>query len=183
MRTSEASILFLPGRDNSPPEHWQSRWEAKLSTAHRVEQRDWAQPDRAPWVVNILAAVRGASRPVVLVTHSMGGIAALWAAREAPAGAIAGAFIVAPSSDAARASNPVAESSLAIAPREKLGFPAVLVASRNDPYADFAWSEALAAELGAHFVDAGEAGHINAVSGYGPWPEGLMRFGGFMRSL
>ena len=30
---------------------------------------------------------------------------------------------------------------------------------------------------------AGNAGHINAASGHGPWPEGLLMFGELMKRL
>jgi serine hydrolase len=40
MKTSDAEILFLPGYKGSGPDHWQSRWEAKLSTARRVHLGD-----------------------------------------------------------------------------------------------------------------------------------------------
>ena len=59
----------------------------------------------------------------------------------------------------------------------------LVVGSSNDPFATRAGSESLAAALGASFVDAGEAGHLNEESGHGPWPEGLMRFAGFLKSL
>ena len=32
-------------------------------------------------------------------------------------------------------------------------------------------------------IDAGEAGHINADSGFGPWPEGSMAFAKFLTGL
>jgi predicted alpha/beta hydrolase family esterase len=32
-------------------------------------------------------------------------------------------------------------------------------------------------------IDAGEAGHINADSGHGPWPEGTMVFAKFLSQL
>ena len=38
-----------------------------------------------------------------------------------------------------------------------------------------AWTDAI--------VAAGESGHINADSGHGPWPEGLMLFAGFIKTL
>jgi predicted alpha/beta hydrolase family esterase len=31
--------------------------------------------------------------------------------------------------------------------------------------------------------DAGESGHINIASGHGPWPEGLLQFGQFLKKL
>jgi len=41
----------------------------------------------------------------------------------------------------------------------------------------------LARTLGAELIDAGFSGHINSESGHGPWPEGLMRFAGFLKTL
>lgn len=183
MRVNEATILMLPGRGDAPPEHWQSRWQAKLSRARRVEHQDWRHPTRAAWVASTLRAIHGAEKPVVLVAHSLGGVAALWALPQLEPGAVAGLFLVAPPSEARIAAVAEIDDGFAPVPRQTLPCPAVLVASRNDPVADFGWSEALAASLGADLVDAGEAGHIDAEAGYGPWPEGLMRFGGFMRRL
>jgi predicted alpha/beta hydrolase family esterase len=58
-----------------------------------------------------------------------------------------------------------------------------VIASRNDPFASFAESEALARTLSAELIDAGFSGHINSESGHGPWPEGLLRFAGFLKTL
>jgi predicted alpha/beta hydrolase family esterase len=58
-----------------------------------------------------------------------------------------------------------------------------VIASRNDPFASFAESQALAQMLGAELIDAGFSGHINSKSGHGPWPEGLMRFAAFLKTL
>jgi diadenosine tetraphosphate (Ap4A) HIT family hydrolase len=57
-------------------------------------------------------------------------------------------------------------------PRARLPFPSILVASRDDPYADFARAQELAALWGARFVDAGAQGHLNADSKLGTWREG-----------
>ena len=183
MKLADAAILILPGRSNSVPDHWQSRWETKLSTASRVHQDDWEHPSRDHWVARICQAVERAHKPAVLVTHSLGGIAAVWAARLCAPGRIAGAFIVAPPSDARILEAPEIDDAFAPIPREKLPFPALVVASRNDFRAPYAWSEAIAASWHAEFVDCGEAGHISAEDGFGPWPEGLLRFGQFMRKL
>jgi predicted alpha/beta hydrolase family esterase len=62
MRVAEADILIVPGWSDSGPEHWQTRWQAKLSTARRVTQRDFEKPIRAEWEETI--AQRFCTRPV-----------------------------------------------------------------------------------------------------------------------
>jgi len=57
------------------------------------------------------------------------------------------------------------------------------VASRTDPHARFAESEALARDWGATLIDAGAAGRIDAASGYGPWPEGVLWLAGLLERL
>ncbi len=96
MKTSDADILIVPGWLNSGPDHWQSRWERNLKTARRIDQDDWHAPERHAWVANIVAAVSEASRPAVLVAHSLGVIAVVHAAPKLAPGSVAGAFLVAP---------------------------------------------------------------------------------------
>ena len=38
-------------------------------------------------------------------------------------------------------------------------------------------------DWGADFIDAGESGRIDADSGHGPWPDGLLKLGGFLKKL
>ena len=58
-------------------------------------------------------------------------------------------------------------------PQGALGFPSVLVASLNDPWLSYDKAARLAARWGSKLVDLGAAGHINADTGFGPWPYGL----------
>jgi predicted alpha/beta hydrolase family esterase len=182
MRTSEIDILIVPGWTGSGPDHWQSRWQDKLSTARRVAQADWDVPERQCWAAAVRAEVEASARPVVLVAHSCGVSAVAHAAASLPPGRVAGAFLVAPPSEAATRAEP-ALASFAPYPSEPLPFSSVLVASRTDPYCLFSEAEALARRWRASLVDAGDAGHLNTASGHGPWPEGLMRFAGFLKSL
>ncbi len=182
MRTSDADILIIPGLGGSGPDHWQSRWEAKLSTARRVAQKDWDRPQLADWRGAIAAAVAEAERPVVLVAHSLGALAAADIASELGSG-VKGAFLVAPPSLRAVREIGAIDPEFAGLALKTLPFPSVLVASRDDPYASFAESEDFARAWQAEIADAGTAGHINAASGHGPWPEGLMRLAGFLKNL
>lgn len=182
MRAAAADILVIPGYLSSGPDHWQSRWEKKLSTARRVEQRDWERPTRDEWVEAILREIRAATKPVVLVAHSLGVIAALHAAQQS-GGKVAGAFLVAPPSEEVIREMPAVDSAFLPVPRARLPFPAVIVGSSDDPYADLLFPRRLAEDIGAHFIDAGAAGHINVDSGHGPWPEGSLTFAHFVAKL
>ena len=186
MRVSDLDILIIPGLGGSGSDHWQSRWAQKLSTARIVDQEDWENPARDAWVAAILREIDAAARPVALVGHSLGSIAAASAITESPArDKIAAAFLVAPP-DPESAALPQGFLDPAFkhkAPQGVLGAPGVIVASRNDSFADYAYSEALARLWGLDIADAGESGHINAESGHGPWPEGLMRLAGLFSRL
>jgi predicted alpha/beta hydrolase family esterase len=170
MRTSEAEILLIPGLGGSGPDHWQSRWEAKIPAVRRVVQADWEKP-----------------RPVILVAHSLGVLAAVHAApflaKGQGSGKVKGGFLVAPPSVEGLAGLGALDLAFLTVPGEQLPFPSLVIASRDDPFASFAESEALARMLGSELIDAGFSGHINSESGHGPWPEGLMRFAGFLKTL
>jgi hypothetical protein len=186
MRVSEADILVIPGLGGSGPDHWQSRWNAKLPTVRRVDQGDWEKLGLAAWRGRIVEEVARAARPVVLVAHSLGVLAAVHAAPFLAKGQsvkVKGGFLVAPPSAEVLAGLDALNPAFLTLPGEPLPFPSLVVASRNDPFASFAESEALARTLGAELIDAGFSGHINIESGHGPWPEGLMRFAGFLKTL
>lgn len=183
MKSSDTDILIIPGWSGSGPDHWQSRWAAKLSTARVVEQEDWYKPSRQLWAPRIVEAVRAATRPVVLVGHSCGVSAIAHAGALLKPGEVAGAFLVAPAAERAKRSLPGMEADFIAHRRERLPFPSVLVASADDPYCTLEEARELAQAWGSDFVDAGESGHINSQSGHGPWPDGLLRFAGFLRSL
>lgn len=182
MRTSDTDILIVPGLGGSGPDHWQTRWEAKLSTARRVQQESWDEPDRDAWIERIADAVLRSTRPVLLVAHGLGVAAVVHAAPSFPAGRVRGAFLVA-LPDVERPDNPTRLHAFSPLPRDPLPFPSLLVASRKDPYSSYERAEDFAFAWGSAVVDAGEAGHLDAESGFGPWPEGLMRLAGFLRRL
>ena len=183
MRSADADILLVPGITNSGPDHWQSRWEARLSTARRVEQVDWEHPRCADWVATIAAAVAEATRPVVLVAHSLGVVAVAHAAPRLKPGTVRGAFLVGLPDIEDADVLPDLDAGFLPIPRAPLPFPSVLVASRTDPHAAYDRAADFARAWGAELSDAGESGHLNSESGHGPWPEGLMRFAGFLKDL
>jgi len=182
MKTTEADVLMVPGYKGSGPDHWQSRWEAKLSAARRVAMGDWHKPVFEDWKQNLLEVVNAAEKPVILIGHSIGSQVIVRCANEFKR-PIAGAMLVAPPDVENPKIRPKHLLTFGPASREPLPFPSVTVASRNDPFCSIEKAEAMATDWGSLFMDAGDSGHINHESGHGPWPEGLMVFGKFIAKL
>lgn len=176
MRVSDLDLLFIPEAGALSPEHWIARWSAKLSTARLVPTQD---PLATPAAV--VAAVRAAERPTLLVGHSTGAIATALAAEELAGADVRGAFLVAPPDEETLAS--LDGGVWPKIPRARLPWPSVLVASRTDPYASHLRLQALAKDWGAEFIDAGESGRLDADSGHGPWPDGLLKLAAFLKKL
>jgi uncharacterized protein len=187
LKSSETDILVIPGYEGSGPAHWQSRMVGKLSTARFVEQPDWLHPARDVAIKQIVDAVEAATRPVVFVPHSLGNIVVAHAlpilAQRGLADRVKGAYFVAVPSARSLAQLGAIDPTFADVPRDPLSFPSVFIASSNDPFATLEESADLSSAWGSQFVEAGEAGHINTASGHGPWPEGMMRFAGFLMKL
>jgi uncharacterized protein len=179
MKTSDVDILILPDLGDAPPDHWQARWARNLKTARRIEQAEWHKPNGADWADRIFADACAQTRPTVLVAHGLGVLAVAQAAERLGATAVVGAFLVAPRDLGAHTDF----AGFWPVPAEALPWPAVVIASADDPYCDLDKARALATQWGAAFTEAGPVGHLDIASGHGPWPEGLLRFGQFLREL
>ena len=173
MLTSDVRTLILPGWQNSGLAHWQSRWEA-LYGYERVQQHNWMQPLRGDWMTQLQEAVLAADKPVVLVAHSLGCVlTAAWAAHSQHTHRVKAALLVAPGDVERGANLPEVLHGWQPIALQPLPFASTLVASRNDPFCTFERATFLAQRWGSTLVDAGEAGHINADSALGDWPDGL----------
>ena len=169
-----AKVLILPGLFNSGPEHWQSLWCAQHPEYNRLEQQDWETPRRADWVQTLANSILKIGGPVVLAGHSSAcATVAHYAAQYGDGdGYVTAAFLVGPSDTEAQ-SYPVGPTGFAPMPLQKLPFRSVVVASTNDQYATLERARLFASLWGSSLITLENAGHINAASGYGPWPEGL----------
>ena len=173
MRASDLDLILVPETGDVSPDHWLTRWRGKLSTAKLLDAE--ANP------AAILAAARAATRPVFFIGHSTGAIANAEAAAELGDVDERGALLVAPPSEDTLRS--LGQGEATVIPRAPLPWRSVLVASRTDPWAPFAHSEALAKDWGAELVDAGESGRLDADSGHGPWPDGLLKLAAVLKGL
>jgi hypothetical protein len=181
MRAVDLDMIFIAGLNGSGPGHWQTRWRLRMPNARLVEQADWDRPDRDAWVEAVIAVCGEATRPVLLLAHSLGVITLAHAAGRLADGVVKGAFLVAPPSDEMLIAAGAVD--FAPSPTAPLPFPSLLIASRNDPYGAFEAAEIRARHWGSRLHDAGESGHLNAESGHGPWPEGAVRLAGFVKGL
>jgi predicted alpha/beta hydrolase family esterase len=164
------TVLVFPGIGNSGPEHWQSLWEQSHPDFVRISQRDWDNPVCAEWVAELERTVQRLGPSVVVAAHSLACLAvAHWAAR--PHAAIKAALLVAvPDPDGP--GFPGEAVGFSPVPVRRFSFPSIVVASTDDPYGSLAHAEACASAWGSRLVNIGAAGHINAASNLGPWPDG-----------
>ncbi len=171
------TTIILPGIGGSGEDHWQTYWERSLSGAIRFHPRDWNHPDLIDWIEALDRTVAESQTPPLLVAHSLACLlVAHWAARSTRS--IRGALLVAvPDPDIPVF--PVEARSFANAPASALPFPALVIASTNDPFASLDYVSKRAKGWGSGLVIAGAIGHINEASGLNDWPQGAALFEAF----
>lgn len=165
-RTPPATLI-VPGLDGSPAPHWQDWWARTDPSAMLLEMGDPARPVRELW--EAMLATQILRHPgCVLVGHSLGAVTIAHILARWPNLPVRAALLVAPAdpnlSPRIRAFGDL--------PLGRFDAPAMVVASRNDPWMGFEQARSLAAGWGADLYDLGHAGHINAAAGFGPWPRG-----------
>lgn len=155
------SALVIPGKDGSGPDHWQTLFEGRWPGSRRVQQQDWQRPDLEPWASRVMETAAQCKRPLVAVAHSFGCLAAVRAIGRGAA--IDAALLVAPA-------DPDRFGIARWFIERRLGLPALLVGSDNDPWLSAARAAELARHWEAAFINLGPAGHINVAAGFGHWP-------------
>jgi predicted alpha/beta hydrolase family esterase len=164
-------VLVVPGLHDSGPAHWQSWLQAHFKRSLRVRQHDWSVPDLDRWAARIEATL--ASQPParwIAVAHSFGCLALVRhllerAATSGPRGnGIRAALLVAPA-------DPGKFGIDAASQRSRLDVPSALLASETDPWMHIDAARLWGRTWGSRFINLGDAGHINAESGFGPLPQ------------
>ena len=179
MDMSEPTILIVPGLRDAVARHWQTLLEARLRAAATpvagvlpMGREDLSCSARVAEIERAAQAIEG---PLVIVAHSGGCIMVAHWARQTRR-AVRGALLATPPDF----EKPMPEGYPTIAalraggwlpvPRERLPFPSIVAASRNDPLARFERVAELAHGWGSRLDDLGNVGHLNPASGFGPWP-------------
>jgi predicted alpha/beta hydrolase family esterase len=163
--------LIVPGLGDSGPTHWQTWFESRLHDTVRVIQPDWGLPDLGTWADRVATEIAACEAPPIIVAHSFGCLASARAAAR-PGRRVAAMMLVAPA-------DPDVFGYAHLLPQSALAAPAILVASRSDPWMRFDRAAWWADRWGARLIDLGNVAHINVEAGFGPWPQGL----GFYREL
>lgn len=174
--TTVPTILIVPGLRDHVEAHWQTHLERRLPNARSVAPLEADKLSRAARVAALDAALAGIDGRVILVAHSAGVMITVHWARQATR-KIHGALLAAPADLESPmpagypAPDAIDANGWTPIPTERLPFPSIVAASRNDPLARFERVEALAAGWGGKLVDLGEVGHLNPASGYGEWQD------------
>jgi predicted alpha/beta hydrolase family esterase len=173
---AKPTILFVPGLRDHVEDHWQTHAARTMTGSVTVAPLSADRLSREARVAALDEALNAIDGPVTIVAHSAGCLTtAHWAL--APTRRIRAALLVTPADleNPLPAGYPVLDDLEAGGwlpmPRKPLPFPAMVVASRNDPLAGFGRTTEFAGAWGARLFDAGEVGHLNPAAGYGPWPK------------
>ena len=163
--------FIIPGYQGSGPDHWQTWIESKQPNFHRIQQRDWNNPDISEWTETIDKTISGYDPlSVFLVAHSLGCLTvAEWVKRYNRK--VKAALLVAPP-DVDLIRKKVNQNLLDETPTHHIPFRTTLVASSNDPWISIETAKSYAQNWGSEFINIGDAGHINNLSGYGEWEQG-----------
>jgi predicted alpha/beta hydrolase family esterase len=159
------TTLVVPGLDGGGADHWLSWFESVLPDTRRVTQEDPQALDLSEWSAAVRAELMQSPTAVTIVAHGFGCLACVVGAADCPE-KVEGAMLVAPF-------DPDALQLSWLMPEEPLAFPAVIVASRNDPYMRLNKAAFWANYWSCDFIDFGRAGSIDPAAGFGTWPAGL----------
>ena len=174
----QPTVLIVPGLRDHVAQHWQTLLHARLKRQGRkvrsVAPMGRANLDCEIRVAAIEREVRATDGAVVVVAHSAGCLtlahwASMWKGR------VWGALLATPPDleEAMPAGYPSLDELHAggwlPVPRQRLPFPSIVAASRDDPLGRYERVAELAHDWGSRLVDLGEVGHLNPDSGFGNW--------------
>jgi predicted alpha/beta hydrolase family esterase len=169
------TVLIVPGLRDHVAGHWQTLLAQTLPNAACVPPLEHDGLSCAARVAALDAALAKIDGPVILVAHSAGVMITVHWARQ-HGRKIHGALLAAPADleTPLPAGYPgfdlLAANGWHPIPRERLPFPSIVGASRNDPLAQFERVQGMARDWGSRLVDLGEVGHLNPAAGFGEWP-------------
>jgi predicted alpha/beta hydrolase family esterase len=172
-------IVFVYGYDGSGAGHWQ-RWLEHQLRNRRVDLQfpdlpEPTAPRKDVWVRELARLVVGSPTPVILIAHSLGCWAVDHLLNEHGAANVHAALLVAPPSpfllfEPVESFLPPPRNRSAWAP---IAGRSLLVGSDDDDFTSPDELRQIGEQIGVAVHMLAGAGHINAASGFGPWPFAL----------
>jgi hypothetical protein len=169
-------VLIIPGLRDAVATHWQTLLCARRADTYTVAPMGRENLDCARRVAAIDRALAAIPEPPIVVAHSGGVIMfAHWARKHRRP--IRGALLATPPDfetpmpDGYPTIEALRAGGWLPVPRERLPFPSIVAASRNDPLGRIERVAELARAWGSRIDDLGDVGHLNPASGFGPWPQ------------
>lgn len=166
--------LLLADLDCADQDYWQRHWIVSRMDCRAVDLGHALYPDRNSLVMRLDRALRGIDAPVILVGHGVGALTIqAWAGlmSSESENAVVGALLIAPSDPMADHADPRLQA-FAPLPGTILSFPALVVASDDDPTLSVDRAFSFARQWGAGFARFGASGHFTPADGLHWWPEG-----------
>lgn len=162
---SPPRLLVVPGLHGSGDDHWQTWLQQRYRGSRRVEQADWAVAELDAWAARVGETIEAAPRGTrwIAVAHSFGCLALARHLATRADSRIAAALLVAPA-------DPAKFGVEALLPQHALPVPATLIGSETDPWMGAREARRWALRWACHWINLGDAGHINAEAGFGPLP-------------
>ncbi len=171
------AFLIVHGLEGSGPEHWQT-WLAARLRARGLDVAypllpDAASPRLERWLEALADELgRLPAAETTVLCHSLGSLLWLHHAATRPPLHVDRVLLVAPPQpdvDDPQSPGfrpvPLDAEGVASAARETR-----LVCSTDDPWCPVPTSERIGSEIGVEIDWLDDAGHVNAATGYGPWP-------------
>lgn len=169
--------VIVPGVGGSEHNHWQSWLQRQLMSCSRVHQHDWNLPVLKEWIAQFVKTVAPIQDDLQIVAHSFGCLTTVAALAQHPElnQKVKKLILVAPANPARFGDAGFARNSqndyADYFHQLKINVSATMIISENDPWLAFEDAQRLAKSWKLKPVNAGQAGHINVASGYGPFPE------------
>ena len=169
--------VIVPGVGGSEAQHWQSWLQQQLVSSSRVQQKHWDRPVLNEWVAKFVKTVAAIKSPVQIVAHSFGCLTSVAALAENPElrAKVKNLILVAPANPARFGESGFARHSLTDYKQYfhqlSIDVPTTLLISENDPWLSYVDALQLAQAWKLTPINLGQVGHINVVSGFGPFPE------------
>jgi len=168
-------VLFLHGLGGSGEQHWQ-RWLAPRLQQRGIEVAfpdlpDPDAPDPDVWL-DTLAGALGEREGWTVLAHSLGTL--LWlracARADAPLGAARTLLVAPPCTDDVPEIAPFLRHGAGAADVAAASAETTIVAADDDPYCPPGAGPRFAEPLGLELITIAGGAHLNAETGYGPWP-------------